>query len=248
MNFHEFERRAREIFDEIPPDLRQGVAYLQVSRETVGHPTLPDVFTLGECATGEYDVETGLADQVRSGVHLYYGSFLALSRLYDDFDWEGELWETVTHEVLHHRESAAGEDDLEEMDYAEDENFRRREGEDFDPLFYRAGEPAGPGRWDVDGDLFIERILDASEFAALRELRVEVDGIEHTLPRPDHLGDVHYLYLLGARDDEVEVALVLVRRRGAWESLRGMFAGAEPHVLESEIEVGEEPGAPPPGG
>ncbi|MBD0321289.1 MAG: metallopeptidase family protein, partial [Gemmatimonadetes bacterium] len=202
------------------------------------HPELPDVFTLGECATGEYDVETGLGDDVSSGVHLYYGSFLALSREYGDFDWEGELWETITHEIRHHRESAAGEDDLEEMDYAEDENFRRREGEHFDPLFFRAGEPAGPDRWEVDDDLFIERIVDARELATLAELRVEVDGVEHALAPPGELGDVHFLYLLGARDDDTDVALVLVRRRGAWESLRGMFGGGEPRVLESEIELG----------
>jgi hypothetical protein len=236
MTFGEFERRAREIFGEIPPDLRHGVAYLQVSREALAHPELPEVYTLGECATGEYDVETGAGDEVRSGVHLYYGSFLALSRLYDDFDWEGELWETVTHEVRHHRESAAGEDDLEVMDYADDENFRRREGESFDPLFFRAGEPAGADRWEVDGDLFIERVLDAREFAALRELRVEVDGVEHPVPLPRELGDVHYVYLLDLCTEERDVALVLVRRRGAWEALRGVFGGAEPVVLESEVE------------
>ncbi|HEX8673312.1 MAG TPA: hypothetical protein VF710_15565, partial [Longimicrobium sp.] len=89
MTFDEFERRAREIFDGIPPELRHGVSYLQVWSRAMAHPELPDVFTLGECATGEYDVETGLGDDVSSGVHLYYGSFLALSREYDDFDWEG---------------------------------------------------------------------------------------------------------------------------------------------------------------
>jgi len=237
VTFDEFERRAREIFDGIPPELRHGVSYLQVWSRAMSHPELPDVFTLGECATGEYDVETGLGDDVSSGVHLYYGSFLALSREYDDFDWEGELWETITHEIRHHRESAAGEDDLEEMDYAEDENFRRREGEPYDPLFYRAGEPAGPDRWEVDGDLFIERSLDAREFAALAEIRVEVEGVEHTLPRPAELGDVHVIYLLGLRD-EGEVALVLIRRRTAWESLRAMFGGGVPRVLESEVELG----------
>jgi hypothetical protein len=231
MNFAHFERRAREIFDDIPPELRHGVAYLQVSRETIAHPTLPDIYTLGECATGEYDV----GDAERSGVHLYYGSFLALSRLHDDFDWEGELWETITHEVRHHRESAAGEDDLEVLDYAEDENFKRVEGEPFDPLFFRAGEPAGDDRWEVDGDLFIERVLDAHEFAALPDLRVEVDGVEHVVQCPAELGDVHYVYLLALCDEERDVALVLVRRRGAWEALRGFFGGGEPRVLETEV-------------
>ena len=30
---------------------------------------------------------------------LYYGSFLELSRIDAEWDWEGELFETVTHEV-----------------------------------------------------------------------------------------------------------------------------------------------------
>ena len=61
-------------------------------------------------------------------MHLYYGSFRELARLDEDFDWEAELWETLTHEVRHHRESTAGEDALEDLDWAEDENFRRRAG------------------------------------------------------------------------------------------------------------------------
>ena len=141
MTFEDFERTAREMFDEIPPDLRGGVEYLVVSRDTVPHPELPEIFTLGECATGEYDMGVDAPGTVRSGVHLYYGSFRALAGLHDDFDWEGELWETLTHEVMHHRESTAGEDALEDLDYAEDENFKRREGLPFDPFFYRMGAP-----------------------------------------------------------------------------------------------------------
>jgi hypothetical protein len=98
-------------------------------------------------------------------VHLYHGSFRALARLDPDFDWEGELWETLTHEIRHHRESTAGEDDLEDFDYAADENFKRREGERFDPFFYRSGEPLEGRSWEVDGDLFVEKPLTAERFA-----------------------------------------------------------------------------------
>ena len=45
-----------------------------------------------------------------------------------DFDWEEEIWETLLHELLHHREFAAAEDGLEVYDAAMDENFRRRAG------------------------------------------------------------------------------------------------------------------------
>jgi hypothetical protein len=33
-----------------------------------------------------------------------------------DFDWEGEAWETLLHEIRHHVESRAGQVDLIEED------------------------------------------------------------------------------------------------------------------------------------
>jgi predicted Zn-dependent protease with MMP-like domain len=241
MNFREFERRAREMFDQVPDEMRHGVEYLVVSADAVPHPEIPDVYTLGECATGEYDLGFDAPGVVRSGVHLYYGSFAALAELDPEFDWEGEMWETITHEIRHHRESTAGEDALEEMDYAEDENFKRREGQPFDPLFYRAGHPVAPDTWEVDGDLFVERILDAAAFARDAEIAVAFDGEEVRVPRPERLGDVHYVYLDGLfEDDGTDVALVLVRRRGGWESLAGLFRRREVEVLESAVDFGEE--------
>ena len=241
MKLKDFERRAREIFDGIPPEMRHGVEYLVVSDEAVPHPSIPDVYTLGECATGELDLGFEAPGVVRSGVHLYYGSFRELARLDPEFDWEGELWETITHEIRHHRESTAGEDALEDFDYAADENFKRREGEAFDPLFYRSGEPAGDGRWDVDGDLFVERVLSADEFQALGEIPVEIDGEELLVPRPERMGDVCFVYLDGlAEDDVLDVALVLVRRRGAWESLRSLFRAPKPEVLQLSVDFPDD--------
>jgi len=86
MNLATFRRRAREIFDSIPEELRHGVEYVRVEREAVPHPSMPDVYTLGECATGEYDVGLDQPGAVRSGVHLYYGSFRELARLMVDAD------------------------------------------------------------------------------------------------------------------------------------------------------------------
>ena len=238
MNLATFRRRAREIFDSIPAELRHGVEYVQVEDEALPHPTMADVYTLGECATGDYDIGIDTPGAVRSGVHLYYGSFRELARLDEDFDWEAELWETVTHEVRHHRESNAGEDALEDMDWAEDENFRRRAGKKFDPLFFRAGEPVAEGAWEVDGDLFLERELTAAELAATRKLAVTVDGEELVVPIPDRVEDVEYLYLDGRWDDERDVVLVLVRRQGTWEQLRRMFSDRRLKVRQSSIDVG----------
>jgi hypothetical protein len=200
---------------------------------------MPGIYTLGECATGEFDAGGAHPDDLRSGVHLYYGSFRELAKLDPEFDWDEELWETITHEVRHHRESAAGEDALEELDWAEDENFKRRDGRGFAPFFYRAGIPAGENAWEVDGDLFVEREITLEEHATLGEITVSVGGAEIEVPLPDRLGDVHFLYLDGVWDDDVDVAVVLVRRRGGWEQLRALFSGRAPDVVQSTIEIEE---------
>jgi hypothetical protein len=239
MNFAHFERRAQEMFDSIPPEYRGGVEYVLVSEETVPHPERPDVYTLGECATGELDLGFDVPDEVRSGVHLYHGSFAALAEQDADFDWEGELYETLTHEIRHHRESTAGEDALEEFDYAADENFKRREGVAYDPLFYRSGEPLDDGGWEVDGDVFAEITLSAGEFERMEEVRAEVGGRRVSLPRPERLGDVCFMYLEEFRPGPGETAVVLVRRLGTMESLRGLFHRDAPEVLEWSVEPGD---------
>jgi hypothetical protein len=239
MNYSEFERRALEMFESIPPEYRGGVEYVTVSRKTVPHPELPDVYTMGECATGELDLGMDLPDLTRSGVYLYHGSFRAVADIDEAFDWEGELWETLTHEIRHHRESTAGEDALEDFDYAADENFKRREGLPFDPLFYRSGEPAGDDAWDVDGDRFAEVRVTQGEFERCDALVAEFEGQRVSVPAPERLGDVCFLYLEEFDDAPGEAAVVLVRRRGAWESLRSLFARGEAQVLEWTVAPGD---------
>ncbi|HEU4560767.1 MAG TPA: hypothetical protein VFS20_23145 [Longimicrobium sp.] len=236
MNFERFERRAREMFDEIPRELRHGVEYVAVHQDALPHPTMPGVFTLGECATGEYDPGVELRDSVRSGVHLYHGSFIEVAKLDPDFDWEEELWETITHEIRHHRESAAGEDALEELDWAEDENFKRRDGNEFEPFFYRAGIPVADGAWEVDGDLFVERTVTPDAIDE-EEISVTIGDDEVVVPIPQPLGDVHFVYLEDAYDGDFDVAVVLIRQRGAWQQFKGLLSGRRPEVRESSVEL-----------
>lgn len=232
MTYDQFQRRAEEMFDTIPLDLRGGIEYVAVSRDAIAHPDLPDVFTMGECATGELDLGMDFPAETRSGVHLYYGSFKALSEVDPDFDWEGELWETLTHEIRHHRESTAGEDALEDFDYAADENFKRREDVAFDPFFYRAGEPLDGGGWDVDGDRFAEVTVDARQWAAGDAVEAAIDGVRVSLQPPEEVSDVAFLYLEAFGAGPGETAVVLVRRRGAWEALRGLFSREAPDARE----------------
>jgi hypothetical protein len=242
MELKQFRQRAREMFASIPAELRHGIDYVRVEPGALPHPSMPDVYTLGECATGELDVGHDLPASVRSGVHLYYGSFRELARLDDDFDWEAELWETLTHEIRHHRESTAGEDALEDMDWAEDENFRRRAKKRFDPFFFRAGTELGDGAWEVDGDLFVERELTSAELEEGGQLAVTVDGDEIMVPLPAEIGDAHYVYLQGRWDPERDVAVVLVRRQGTWEQLRRLFSRRRAKVMRSSVTVGARAG------
>jgi hypothetical protein len=212
------------------------VEYVIVSPDALPHPELPEVYTLGECSTGELDLADG-PEGFRSGVHLYHGSFQKLAELDPEFDWAGELEETLLHEIRHHRESAAGEDALEDFDYAADENFKRREGQPFDPLFYRSGEPVEEGAWEVDHDLFVERMVDTATFDGMEEVVAPIAGARVSLPRPERLGDVSFLYLDGFGDGRGETAVVLVRRRGAWESFRSLFGSEPPEVLEWTVEA-----------
>ena len=233
MNFNDFERTAEAVFETIPARYRDGVDGLEVSRATVPHPNLPDVFTLGECITDSFPTEFGGAGEVRSVVALYYGSFLALSRLDDEWDWEAEIYETITHEVQHHLETLADDESLEELDYAEDQNFARRGGEPYDPYFFRSGVRVEGGAWEVDGDLFVEAAVGNAECRA-GSVRVQWAGETYDLPVPERLADVHYEWL-AERPGGGELMAVLVRRRGLLEWLKTMVGGSR----------GNAPGADP---
>jgi len=225
VTFEDFEARAHEMFESIPPEFRDGVDGLVVEPSVQPHPELPDIYTLGECLTEFYPSDYGGPGEVRSFVVLYHGSFRRLAERSDEWDWEGELWETITHEVKHHLESLASEDALEVEDWVMDQNFARREGQTFDPGFFRDGTPLEPGMFEVDGDIFVEREIDANETAEGALTLPWKDGdFRVVLPRP--LGDVHFVALDGIDDEaDGDVVLVLSRRRSMWESLRTALGG-----------------------
>lgn len=238
MRFDHFSKRAHVVFDEIPPHYKEGIEGIEVSRRTVLHPSLPDVFTLGECLSEHYPSDFG--GEIRSRIHLYYGSFLELSRQDEGWDWEEEIFETITHEIRHHLEHLADDDALVDADVADDHNFARREGQPFDPLFFRGGEELAEDLYDVSGDLFYEvREKDLMRLANGREaLEARLGDARILVALPDEAADVHYLRL-----DEPPVQcrgdfyLVLVRRKGAFRGFVNLLRGRSLHVLESEAEL-----------
>jgi hypothetical protein len=227
VRFSEFERRAHELFAEIPDHFREGVDGLDVRREAVPHPSLPEIFTLGECLTEHYPSEFGGPGTIRSLVVLHHGSFEELARRSEAWDWEHEIWETLTHEIQHHLESLASDDRLEVQDYVEDQNFSRRQGEPFDPYFYRDGTPYEPGAWEVDGDLFVELEVEAASYHPGERLEIAVEGERIGFRAPGPLGDPHYLLLEGV-DGAVEggeLVVVLIPRRGWLAGLARILSG-----------------------
>jgi len=219
MDFEHFASRAHEIYDEIPDRFRDGVDGLVVERDAVPHPELPEIWTLGECRTEQYPSDFGGAGSIRSFIVLFHGSFRRLAAQDDRFDWEGELYETITHELKHHLESLASEDALEVEDWVMDQNFARRQGEPFDPSFFRSGIPLAAGAYEVDGDVFLERILEPGDDE--ESVGFEWEGERMRASIPADAGDTHFLTVEDLEDEDGgEFVLVLVRRRGFWRTVQ----------------------------
>jgi hypothetical protein len=60
---------------------------------------------------------------------MYYGSFAVVARGRHDFDWDEEIWETLTHELQHHIESQANDRTLIEWDRQQLEKFRAQKAQ-----------------------------------------------------------------------------------------------------------------------
>jgi hypothetical protein len=216
MRLSDFESMVRRMADEVPPEFMQGIAGIVVSPRAIPHPTREEIYTLGECIPLPAGAAAGV-ETVQSRVVLYHGSFAALARLTTGFDWRQEAWDTLTHELRHHLEWRAHAPDLEELDWAVEQNFARQDGEPFDPAFYLEGEPLGEGIWRVEDDVFLDRVVGALEAMVeatwhKRAYRVPVPA-GATLPS--------FLTLDGVSDPpEGELVLVLRKKAGLLTLLR----------------------------
>jgi hypothetical protein len=237
LKFKDFEKAAEEAYEEIPDAYKDGIDGLVVSREAQPHPDLPDIFTLGECVTEDYASDWGGPDTTRSVVVLYWGSFRSLAAKSPDFDWEGELWETLTHELRHHLESLAREDALEGVDYALDETFKRDQGLDFDPWYFQHGDRVDSTLYQVERSYYLEQEWLEADFDAAENLTFAWAGNEYRIPRPEEQGDVHFVWIRGVVTAPATLELVLVRRRSWWEDAKRLFGTYRPVVLESEADA-----------
>ena len=206
MQLTEFEAMVRRLADEIPDEFLDGIAEIVVSPRTVAHPERNEIFTLGECIPLPSTSDD--PEAIQSRVVLYHGSFEALARDQEDFDWHHEIWEPLTHEIRHHVEWRAREPALESLDEAVEHNYARLAGEPFDPVFYRDGERLPGGLFRVEDDYFIEMERDGGAGA----IRFPWAGHRYRVNLPSDLGFPAFLSVQGLEAPPPgELVLVLVR-------------------------------------
>jgi hypothetical protein len=127
MTYDAFRDAAAAMVDDIPAAFLKGLQGVHVFEEVRAEEDYDDVYRLGEYL--DPGGEDFLGGQPGLGRHIavYYGSFVAVAEGDPDFDWEGELWETITHELRHHVESLAGEDLLVQDDIDRQKDFPRHD-------------------------------------------------------------------------------------------------------------------------
>jgi len=167
VKYEAFSELAGRMYDDVPAAFREGVSGVTVEREAKGHPVLPDIWTLGECVTDQWPDAMGGIGDTRSEIVLYFDSFDKLAAGDLGFEWKSELWETMLHELLHHREAAADEAGLDVFDWAVDQNYRRLSGLEFDPFFHRFLPPDDEGHVRLEGETFVDVVLGRSDRLAL---------------------------------------------------------------------------------
>ena len=177
--------------EEIPAHYREGIATVDVSPRTVSHPERAGIYTMGECISLEVNAAD---DQPSSRVVLYHGSFAALAGERDDFDWQTEAWETLTHELRHHLESRARERGLERLVVRTQERafFLKTETIDWIEaagkyVHLHVGKTTHPIRGSMAS---LEQELDPARFVRIsRSAIVNIDRIQEIQPwfQGDHV-------------------------------------------------------------
>ncbi len=123
MTYLEFVNLVERLWQEIPEPFKRGVQGVHVLPQAKPEPGLEGVWRLGEYLDPGPPSSFGGFEGLGRHIALYYGSFLEVAG--PGFDWEGEVWETLLHELRHHLESLAGRDDLVREDLRRLAEFRR---------------------------------------------------------------------------------------------------------------------------
>lgn len=142
VTYRAFKTTLASMVDDIPDTFLQGLQGVHAIEEEKPEEGYVDVWRMGEYLDPGPDDFLGGSDGLGRHVALYYGSFARIAEGDPDFDWEGEIWETLTHELQHHVESLAGDGALIEQDLEDARAFERAD----------RPEHARPRREDRDRD------------------------------------------------------------------------------------------------
>lgn len=124
MTFDEFQAVLAAMVDEIPDEFLLELQGVHALPEARLEPHFHEVYRLGEYLDPGPENFLGAGEGLGRHIALYYGSFVRVAEGDPSFDWEDELWETLTHELRHHVESLAGDVSLIEDDRRRDRAFR----------------------------------------------------------------------------------------------------------------------------
>ena len=107
MTYEQFRTTAEGMLDDIPDEFLRGLQGLHVLEQEKPEEDYVDVWRMGEYLDPGPEDFLGAGEGLGRHIALYYGSFVRIADGDPDFDWEEELWETITHELRHHVESLA---------------------------------------------------------------------------------------------------------------------------------------------
>lgn len=127
MTYQQFMAAVEEMVDEIPEQFLKGLQGVHVLEHEHPEEAYEDVWRLGEYLDPGPEDFLGGGDGLGRHIALYYGSFRRVADGDPHFEWEEEIWETLTHELRHHVESLAGEMGLVLDDERRAEDFEPRE-------------------------------------------------------------------------------------------------------------------------
>jgi len=132
VTYARFKRVVEAMVEEIPDAFLQDLQGVHVLEHAKAEDGYRDVYRMGEYLDPGPEDFLGGSDGLGRHVALYYGSFARIAEGDPDFDWDEEIWETLTHELQHHVESLAGDGRLIEEDLMDAQAFERLD-EDEDP-------------------------------------------------------------------------------------------------------------------
>jgi hypothetical protein len=126
LSYEAFAELADRLWEEVPERFKNGLQGFHVLERVKADPDEPGLVRLGEYHDPGFPSVLGGHPGLGRHIALYYGSFVRIAAA--GFDWEGEIWETIVHELQHHLESLAWRDDLVQWDVEQLRKLRGIQG------------------------------------------------------------------------------------------------------------------------